>query len=83
MEQGLESLREAIGRGRVGEVDLNEVLRKKSHINELAAWIKKDVRKEELPEMMKLGLDRGAGKAKMEELITRKVKGIFVPSQKH
>ena len=55
IDQGLENIREELGRGRMREVDTSEVLRDKVNINKLSQWLMKYVIKEEVSEMKKLG----------------------------
>jgi hypothetical protein len=78
MEQGLEVIREELGRGRVGGADIKEALQNKGNINILSQWIMKDVIKEELDEMKELEVDRGLGKTAVQQTITKVVKEFFL-----
>lgn len=81
LEQGLESLREKLGRGSSGGVNIDEILRNNANINPLSSWAKEDVWKEELSEIERMGLKKGVGKAQVAQLITKRAKEFFIARQ--
>jgi hypothetical protein len=81
LEQGLESVRETLGRGSVVGFDMDEILHNNGNINRLSNWVKKVVWKEQLLEITEIGLEKGVGKAQVEQLITKKVKKFFLARQ--